>query len=382
MPANSESSWPELVRKIFRKLAKVFQHADDGVIDVEDPVGGAIRDAKILAAFAAQSRLNVPAEKLRALNVTASQLEADRANKIASTPECISNFWIAYDEMAMEMFPLSAHSIRSSIHVNSRTFPKVLVSPTTVNAAFAIVVFVVFLALQSFWVAGKDLIERADAIEKEKIELQARIRQHESSLRRSGFRLDAIKRELCGLKDCESSRPKTNPGNASRIAELNTEYRVAADESDIASLQFTELNSELSLLNQKGRPLETLLTKWHDRAAEVCRSEIWGLLCPMKEPVADSLKEHTAPPDSTQALLQALTPGVPNRSPSSFSPGSPNVNVEGQREQVRAVQRLAEQDADRFRGRVVETRLLISSIGTYFIALMMGLLGALGLHPV
>jgi len=86
-------------------------------IDLSDPLGGALRDTELLLAFAAQCHRKIRPEKVNALSVAVENVNAARCNGSAVSSHESVAFWVAYDELAIDMAPLSAHSIRASIQL-------------------------------------------------------------------------------------------------------------------------------------------------------------------------------------------------------------------------------------------------------------------------
>ena len=207
-------------------------------VQANDPIGGALDDAELLIAYSAQSRRSVKPERIVALSEAAAAVRHSRDSAATASPAQTSAFWIAYDTVAVEMAPLSAHSIRSSIRINSRRFPASLFTPTAYNAALAVLVFLICLALQGFWVAGKELLDRADQLEVQKIEVQQRTGRNAGSLRRGEAKLEGLREQLCQLAKCEDFETTFPPGPTRR--EDQARYAALAAEHNIVRADVSE----------------------------------------------------------------------------------------------------------------------------------------------
>jgi hypothetical protein len=211
-------------------------------------------------------------------------------------------------------------------------------------------------------------------------------------VRRLEDRQSRVRDKLCAFIDCESksAKPSTQTKAASdTLAALRAELdTILIDYSEKKQIS-TELSRELNGLNERSRPLEELLRKWHERARLVCDAAYLKFLCPVDNPklgeadhsalkrelekARDSLAKATddaerrrdLPPQSS-ALARLL-----NLDPTALA-------LKGrQREVDRLEQDLSSRDADRFRSIVVEVRIIVANIGAYLIAMVMGVLGSL-----
>ena len=167
------------------------------VVDLDDTVGCALADAEVLLAFAAQSPRAVKRENIQALTTAAAAVTARRLEGARPTAEELTNFWIAYDELGNVMAPVSALSIRSSMRLNAKRFPLSLLTATGLNAIFAIAVFIACIWLQGFWGAGRELLDKAEALEAQKTELQQRMQRTEGVLTRRQSQIEDLDQKLC-----------------------------------------------------------------------------------------------------------------------------------------------------------------------------------------
>jgi hypothetical protein len=355
-------------------------------VQINDPIGGALKDAELLIAYSAQSRRSIKSEKIVALAEAIDAARRMRQNDLSTPPAQASAFWIAYDALAVEMAPLSAHSIRSSIRVNSRRFPASLFTPTAYIATTTVSVFLLCLALQGFWVAGKELIDRADQLELQKTEVQQRAGKNAGTLRRSEAKLIGIREQLCQLAKCDEFETVLPSGptrreDQARYAALAAEHHIVqSDVSEREQLE-REQNLELQKLNERGQPLEDLLNKWHKRARSVCDRPYLRFLCPVDNPNvgADTLTTKRDKVEKLRADYEKLQ--VANEE-SKFAQKSDSVP---KRLALRSLQRalsieqqeLARLEAYHFRSIAVEVRIIVANLGAYLIAMVMGILGAL-----
>ncbi len=363
-------------------------------VNIEDPIGGAINDAELLLAFAAQSRRNITPTKVEELTAAVDAIASARETKSRIFPADKAKFWLAYDAFAMDMSPLSAHSIRASMGINTKTFPASLATPTAYNATFALGVFVICLALQGFWVAGKELVERADKIELQKNEIQQKGTQYESAILRINARIEVKAEEKCSIEagqECFMPEPKKNqrrPTDANHLGVLNAELTLLKTERLEKELLRKEVNDELKKLNDRSRPLETLLEKWHTRAREVCGWPYLKFLCPVDD-IGTGSKASIEPLVKTEKLekdVEARQEKLNSKRDSRRleDPRSSQDYWSAQRDLLKARDDLSKargeltrRELDRFQSLVVEVRLIVSNLGTYLIAMAMGVLGAL-----
>lgn len=371
-------------------------HADNTPVRTADPLGGALDDAELLIAFAAQSRRNIKAEKVAALVTASTALQTARAARMQPTAKELTDFWSSYDAFAVDMAPLSAHSIRASIRLNGLRFPASLFTPTAYNAALAVVVFLLCLALQGFWVGGDELLRRAGQLDQQKTELLQRQERNESALRRVTARQEEKGQRICEIADCDGyalalgappPRKARRESDQPLLTTLLAEF--AAMRADVVEKEFAvqELAGEQTRLNEQARPLEQLLNGWYRRAQDVCGLAYLRYLCPV-----DRLKPSDNPVEALQKELAAArktlgesrTSGASMPGDGAFrtvdvralSGGAAPINL-----QVREINRLQSElrlrQGDSSRSIVVEVRIIAANLSAYLIAMVMGILGAL-----
>lgn len=133
-----------LLRVMLRKLSRARGRTS---IHFSDPVGAALDDAEILVAFAAQSYRKIEPLKISHLLARVDDIRSFRRSGQIVPSVMVSDFWIAYDAIAADIAPLSAHSIRSTARLDCRRFPGSLFTPTGYNVLIAFAVFIVCLML-------------------------------------------------------------------------------------------------------------------------------------------------------------------------------------------------------------------------------------------
>jgi len=351
------------------------------VVDLEDPVRGALKDAQVLIAFAAQSRHNFKKEKIAALT-SASQIIADRrkARKHASATE-LAAFWSAYDDLSVEAAPASAQSIRASIAFGEMRFPQSLLSPTGINGFIALAAFVLCISLQGFWGAGRELLTDADALEAEMLSQRVRIQDNEAARDRQEERRNHLYKTLCPAKDqCDPDaypvdahqRPLARPAGAavtrSDEPRLRAEFRAADSDYLDKVATVRELKAQLTRINEKSERLTVAVGKWHARSIGVCT--VLFKLCPIEpgDIVDSSRLAHNGSADGqagsrpiriasldNQSSLAAISneAGESGRGSGGFTPRS------------------------EFQNRLQQVRLIVANLGGYWIPMFMGLLGAM-----
>ena len=360
-------------------------------VDLEKPIEAAIRDAEVLVAFSAQSRRSLKADLLIKLTGAIQDIANAQANTTALTPTQQTNFWTAYDELAVAMTPLSAHSIRSSLQVNQRRFPSSLFTPPAALAAIAIIVFGICIVTQSFWVAGKDLLDRADAIEVLRVETERKRLDAETtrqSVESKVKRLDAKRCDLEGScnaapKQAEGTDPKKQMSSVEQaeLTKLKIQLDTLFGEGDDRSQVIERLRLEVQDLNVRGEPIKELLKAWHRKVRTVCQlSPATRFLCVSEEPVHPP---EVKPPTTAPAAASAPDGLNPAASASGLAnkPSNPlTIGLARWLEGTRAARQEQEKLAEEARGQRVtahEVRIILGNLATYVIPLFMGLLGAL-----
>ena len=343
-------------------------------------VESALRDAELLVAFAVQSTRGIKSEKIKALFRSVSIVRGKLSATQVPEADDLANFWIAYDDIAHDMAPLSAHSIRASTAINGTRFPTSLLTPTAYNATLAVLVFFVCLALQGFWVAGKELVERADLIEQQKSELQKKIAANDGIIRRLEDRQTRAKEKLCILVNCNDEAAKLTVQSkdaTENLAGVRAELDLTqVDYAEKKQVDF-EWSRELCSLNELSRPLEELLRRWHERARLVCDAAYLKFLCPVDNPKIGSI-DNTELKEKLEAARRALDTAAERLKSSREVTDPPSIFARifrldpaalvlksKQRDIERLEQELADKDADRFRSIVVEVRIIVANIGAY-----------------
>lgn len=379
------------IKRFFTSIAAPFTRtALSAPVNLDTPIEAAVHDAEVLLAFGAQSRRGLKKELIETLSkAREAVLLALAANKPVTAAERTA-FWFAYDELAVAMAPLSAHSIRCSMRLNARRFPTSLVTPTALLAAVAVAVFVASLIIQSFWVAGKELLDKADALDTQRIELTRQVARNRAALRREEQRLERLSETMCELggpcpvlfDDDENKKvPKktVDPSKQEELGKLRARRDLLIEDIEEKSLALKTQSTDLDDLNVRGRPLQELLQQWHKRAVVLCSQEsFFRFLCPVDAGDAESqlkaLREELAIEEAklrTMSSATTLSTREPWPNPKSLERRRQQSVIEGIRGGI------AGHEANMQRRAAHEVRIILSNLATYVVPLVMGLLGAL-----
>lgn len=401
-------SWMKQSGTTARRMAQwlgewlgVGERSNDRPVHAADPLGGALDDATLLIAFAAQSRRNVKAEKVAALVNASTAVAAARKAGLEPSAKELTDFWSSYDAFAVDMAPLSAHSIRASIRLNGLRFPASLFTPTAYNAALAVVVFLLCLGLQGFWVGGDELIRRAAQLDQQKTELLQRQERNEAALRRVNARQEDKSQRICEIAECDGPdltlgspppRKARRDADQAQLTTLVAEF--GAVRSEVVEKEFAvqELAGEQTRLNEQARPLEQLLGEWYRRAQAVCSRPYLEFLCPVNRTNAqaspvEALQKELAAARKTLADMRGGTStpqGVVTADGARSAEGRffySSANASPTVSQMREINRLQSElrlrQGDSSRSIVMEVRIIAANLSAYLIAMVMGVLGAL-----
>jgi len=365
--------------------SRFYRRSDSfAAVNLEDPLGGALMDTDLLLAYAAQSSRRIKADKVRVLTFAADAVRqaraADNGNRLGYADK-VAAFWIAFDDLSVDMAPLSAHSIRSSMEVNGKCFPASLHTPTAYNGALAVLVFALALALQGFWGAGKELVDSAAAYDLRKFELLTTLSSQTNAFERAS---KTLLRRACVLDNsCYKTTVSTEPVGARLLSAVETAALRA--ETNLLELEvmekqivLQELSAELGRLDEKGYPLESLVRRWHERARRVCDREYFEYLCPVDYPVKNNTLQEQAQVKLNRAQI-AYDVGHRQPKEATLKPMLSFFSENAQRFVAlqKAKDELRKAEATRHRSIMVETRITVANLGTYLIPMVMGILGAL-----
>jgi hypothetical protein len=396
------------------------------VVDLDDPVGSAIKDAEVLMAFAAQSAHVMDEKNLTVLTTSIAQLNAKRRSREEPTADELTRFWIAYDVLGNNMAPLSALSIRSSMRLNAKRFPASLFTATGMNAMFAIIVFLACILLQGFWGAGRELLDKAEALDAQKTELALRIQAADSILQRRESQgqilWNAIERLQPPATQGDSKlgikTPQPSAVERDELAKLQAELNLAQAEHTEKRILTAELYAELGRLNERSRAVEDVISSWNRQTTTWCNRSLLKILCPIREASETDLKNakmkemEKLNSDSDSGLNRleiakkevhrveeeikklkaadkaASAPGQKASEPDSGRPfagrGGPDSRAPPQSpaekladDKLDAMQKVELAEADSLRATLLNVRLTLANIANYLIPMLMGLLGAL-----
>ena len=392
------------------------------VVDLDDTVGCALADAEVLLAFAAQSPRAVKRENIQALTTAAAAVTARRLEGARPTAEELTNFWIAYDELGNVMAPVSALSIRSSMRLNAKRFPLSLLTATGLNAIFAIAVFIACIWLQGFWGAGRELLDKAEALEAQKTELQQRMQRTEGVLTRRQSQIEDLDQKLCppyglcpddGYPAEAAPDPKARGAAAGRPplaqdeqAKLRAEKQLAMAEVREMQIVGDELWNEQGSQAERSRAVEAVIQHWYDQTSVWCERTLLKILCPIKQDRGaesphlkkareelDKLKSDLAGAEKRldeqrqrDAAAARPAPAMPRVAAARPAAAYEALDAGGARRDPLADakrdirQKEAEVqylEAESLRAMLLNVRLTLANIANYLIPMLMGLLGAL-----
>jgi hypothetical protein len=414
----SIASWAQKLGSAFGDRQQ--SNRDRAAIDGVDAVNSALEDARLLVAFAAQSRRGIKLDEVKDLFEAMEAVEAKRAAGLQPMAAELTKFWISYDKLAVVMAPLSARSIRASARLNGLRFPAAFFTSPSINAVGAVLVFYLCLVLQAFWVAGHDLITNAELLEKQKQSVIERRDSNNAALKRAEYKLQEKQRRLCGLSNCEDflnadgllPERAIKAADQSLLSALRNEAETLRNQVAEQNQADKELSGELFKLTEQSRPLEKLLSLWHDRATRVCKQPLLGMLCPVERPDPKDGKPDPCKPAAAESKCAGHLPRanadeirrlsddieankkdleskreacrtIPAGGAAHFGP-CPGAGIAGWRalrdldEKVRQLEAdLRVKQADNFRSILVEVKLIAANSSAYLIAMAMGVLGAL-----
>ena len=348
------------------------------VVDLEDPVRGALKDAQILIAFAAQSRRNFKKEKIAALTSASQVIAGRREAGERPTAEELASFWSAYDDLSVEAAPASAQSIRASIAFGEMRFPQSLLSPTGINGFIALAAFVLCIALQGFWGAGRELLNDADALETEMLNQRVRIQDNIGARERQKERRDRLHKTLCPAPDqCDSdaypvdARGKRLARSAGAVireddTRLRAEFRAAESDYFDKVATVRELSAQLDRIKEKSERLTVAVGKWHARSIGVCT--VLFKLCPIEPGVGPTRLANSGPAGGQPGSRPIRIASLDNQS--SIAAISNEASESGGASGGVA-------SASEFQNELQQVRLIIANLGGYWIPMFMGLLGAM-----
>lgn len=389
------------------------------VVDLDDPVGHAIRDAEVLMAFAAQSAHVMDKENLAALTNAIAQLNSKRRTGQEATADELTRFWIAYDVLGNSMTPLSALSIRSSMRLNAKRFPASLFTATGMNAMFAIIVFLACILLQGFWGAGRELLDKAEALDTQKTNLALRIQATTSVIDRRDAQIMVLFRAMQQLEQPSMERdakpgaklPALAESQRKDLAKLEAELSLAEAEQNEKYILLRELSEELGRLNDQSRAVEDVISNWYRQTTLLCDKALLKILCPIREATAEESMiaqekkvrkqalSASAPDGGLNRLERAQNNlaevekaakeaeeaegnGVASKAKKGTNPSNsfeaPVHQYADRETPLEAAQRaVAFAEADSLRSTLLNVRLTLANIANYLIPMLMGLLGAL-----
>lgn len=351
-------------------------------VDIKDPLELALLDTQLLLAFAVQSSRKLSKDKIVALTNAADVLRHSReAGNDPAYAAKASAFWIAFDDFAADLAPLSAYSIRSSIEVNGKCFPASLATPTACNAAFAVIVFAVGMALQGFWVSGKELIDMASAYQVRKSELTAAVAAKQGDAQSAFNHFEALRHKVGDRENCAF---EAAPGISASMPRLENvalkpgcaELMQAAAAITEKKLYLEQADNDMQALSEKGRPMMSLVIRWYERAGSVCKTYLVTFLCPVERRNDTALMEVQRQMELARNDLgaQGLLPARIRQAAARYD--DPQLNAK--RIKLDQLEAAHEKALDaQFASILVQSKMIVANVGAYLIPMFMGMLGSL-----
>ena len=342
------------------------------VMSADHQLNQAIEDASLLLAFSVQGQKTVDKEVTTALLQSIEALLAAGARRERPAAALQSDFWQAYDALATALAPVSAFTVRETIRL--RTTDGWRHNPPRWMATIALLVFVISMALQFVWVAGKELEDNTATLRKQQIAADLRVWKSRDDQDEIGAELDPDSTLLF------APGMNLNNGRLSSNPPLDPRLRLAvADKWRLAN------RAEQTALREQAQLIASL-------SRQQGFMEQWYGLCP---PVICSKPDNQATiRQLTQELKEAEAAANSNGRGSPFAPvdsttaaGKSAISVEEQRRNYlswNAVQtklRTAQQKletAQQEHALAIEQNghMLLSALGTYAIPMLLGWLGA------
>lgn len=393
--------------KLWTALKKWFgREPPPAPVRLERPIESALDDAQVLLAFSAQGRRAVEPGIIGRLTKARQDVLAQIAANQPIDPAVQSAFWAAYDELALAAAPLSAHSIRSSLRINVTRFPVSLFTPPAVLAVVAIGVFFLCIVIQSFWVSGKELLDKADALDAQRVELHKQIARAEAGRKAARTKIAHQQARICkkggpcvgaAASPASGAVPspvvlrKLSPEESAEVARLDAQQEVLAFEAEEREAAIDGYTLEIREINERGEALAILLGRWHERVTIVCtKTEYLSFLC-LSNHTADreQVDRRRVARDLARAALETWE-GDRRAAPPAWVPALAYSGRLTSQEHRFALERgrlqAAIQDAERTlaaaqaasqRQTAHEVRIILGTLATYVVPLFMGLLGSL-----
>jgi hypothetical protein len=371
-------------------------------IHLDVPIESAVKDAEVLLAFAAQSRRSLKEDLITRLTSARDAVVTLVEAKTPVPADKQSKFWFAYDELAVAMAPLSAHSIRSSLRINGTRFPLSLFTAPAALAVVAIIVFFACIVIQSFWVTGRELLDKADQIEAQRVELLKKRAAVDAARMSAEIKLRHFQHKLCdkgqraGCPIELELRPRRQPSaeEQAEIARLVAQKEVLTLENEERDVALEAHDAEIADLNDRGKSITDLLGRWHGRVTVFCRATAAADFLCLPSALEDTEKLEAAKStaakaqkdlDAARANFRALA-----RPPSQAAYDSAewaryreeSSRQNRERAALESAARSAERTLNTLRAEVQrqtahEVRIILGNLATYIVPLFMGLLGSL-----
>lgn len=190
-----------------------------------------------------------------------------RSDTLAST-EVETNFWHQYDSLAVALAPVSASSIRHTENTkNGGT------SPTRWLFAGSIACLFIFIVLQTFGVAGSDLLNQLRATEKAQSSLLAANREFSKTSDLENYKLLELDTELAGMcpepggipNGATRASTQVTKGKCEEFGRNQAAERKSTSQKQMEAFVGTASNSQLiDDLQNRVKPAQALLEYWYE----------------------------------------------------------------------------------------------------------------------
>lgn len=346
-----------------------------------DQLRHAREDAALLLAHAARSDRSALTDTTKALIDAIETLDdADRA-KSPATKEQRSAFWKAYDSVAAAMAPVSAFSIRSTRHLMERKGWNRLRTPTTGLALLAVVVFALSLFAQYMWVTGRELLDQAGELSKQKsqaIDALWKLRDEDERIAAQRSRLSERARPAVAALRSTAAAQRSNapptpagqpaPGAASDAAHVPAKLELLAEAQALNRSAMRPAQRQLDEMMKSIANLEPALSDWYRLCPALLCKRDW--LDRHDQDHRDSVgREAALMPVRHAAAADAPGNAKLRAADKHAEPPAPASDPEA-REQTR-------QHAEHTCDLVHRARMLLRALDAYVIPMLMGWLGAL-----
>jgi hypothetical protein len=337
----------------------------------------ALEDAQLLVAFGVRGARSLKQELVVRIENAIAPIKNARAANRAPTSAELANFWQAYDQLAVDQAPVSAHSIRSTDAVLRRPWPVQLLSSMTFFAAAVAVFFYVAVQLQSYWVAGMELLEQAAALTKQRTVLSPKLRQTQDDVAR-------LEMQLGGMPAGAMRTAAASPRGAKTVPVVDD--RVPDSAYQMLMLQLKQAQRSVDHQSQELDEISLALKQWDDVLMDWYRpSQYWcGQLLICDKGWVEQYKSRRMELENRLSELRQVkaatvaVQGIGSDRSSTDLRASAYWDWAQRTNDVRRIeQQIRELSDQTSKDLVHRAKMMLAAIGNYFVPMLMGLLGAL-----